>query len=235
LRFQGSEEEYGLQETAYNDRSKIEYDVKTRLAAGESADGRGGQYIRVLPQLNMVIVTTGGFAWNDITPYLAPAMVDSAEPIPANPNAMEQLNVMLTAILQPPTPHAVPPLPETAYNISGKTYTFEFSPLDFKTIRWEFDGSPEARMFVTFYNQPDRELLVGMDGVCRLYPIGEHDLPMGIRGSWTDLQKFLFENDTIANHDAYALELHFEGDIVTINARERTKSATMTLEGKVQK
>lgn len=201
-----------------------------------AADGRGGQYIRVLPQLNMVIVTTGGgFAWNDITPFLVSAMVDSTEPILANPHGMEQLNAVLTAIRQPPTPQAVPPLPETAYNISGKTYAFAFSPLDFKTIRWEFDGSPEARLFVTFYNQPDRELLVGMDGVYRMYPIGEHDLPMGIRGCWTDPQTFLFENDTIANHDAYALELHFEGEIVTIHAKERTQSATMTLEGKVQK
>ena len=88
---------------------------------------------------------------------------------------------------------------------------------------------------MVFYNQPDRELLVGMDGVYRMYPIGEHDLPMGIRGCWTDPQTFLFENDTIANHDAYALELHFEGEIVTIKAEERTRSATMTLEGKVQK
>jgi CubicO group peptidase (beta-lactamase class C family) len=54
-----------------------------------AAEGRGGQYIRVLPQLNMVIVTTGGgFEWNDITPLLAPAMVDITEPLPANPQVL---------------------------------------------------------------------------------------------------------------------------------------------------
>ena len=40
-----------------------------------AAEGRGGQYIRVIPQLNLVIVTTGGgFQWNEITPLLIPAM-----------------------------------------------------------------------------------------------------------------------------------------------------------------
>lgn len=129
-----------------------------------AAEGRGGQYIRVVPQLNMVIVTTGGgFAWNDITPFLVPALVDIAEPIPVNPSGMEGLNAALTAILQPPSPQAVPPLPKTAYDISGRTYAFKFSPLDIKTIRWEFGDSAEARLFATFYNQPNRELLVGLD------------------------------------------------------------------------
>ncbi len=201
-----------------------------------AAEGRGGQYIRVLPQLNMVIVTTGGgFEWNDITPLLVPAMVNPTGSLPANSIGLDQLNATLTAILQPPTPQAVPPLPETAYNVSGKTYAFDFSPLDLKTICWEFSDSTEAKLFVTFYNQPDRELLVGMDGVYRMYPIGEHDLLMGMRGSWVDPQTFLFEYDTIANHDAYALELHFDGDVVTINAKERTHQAVMTLEGKAQK
>jgi CubicO group peptidase (beta-lactamase class C family) len=201
-----------------------------------AAEGRGGQYIRVLPQLNMVIVTTGGgFEWNDITPLLIPAMVNLAEPIPANPSGMNQLDATLTAILQPPTPQTVPPLPETAYNISGKTYAFEFSPLDIKTMRWEFNGSAEAKLFATFYNQPDREILVGLDGVYRMSPVGEHDFPMGIRGRWIDSQSFLFEYDTITNQDAYALELRFDGDSVTINAKERTHQAVLTVEGKYLK
>ena len=183
----------------------------------------------------MVIVTTGGgFEWNDITPLLVPAMVDIAEPIPANPAGMDQLDATLTAILQPPTAQAVPPLPETAYNISGKTYAFEFSPLNLKTIRWEFDNSNEAKLFATFYNQPDRELTVGLDGIYRKYPVGEHDLLLGMCGKWTDAQTFLFEYDAIANSDAYTLELHFDGDGVTINAKERTHAADMTLEGKLQ-
>jgi CubicO group peptidase (beta-lactamase class C family) len=199
-----------------------------------AAEGRGGQYIRVLPELNLVIVTTGGgFEWNEIVPMLVPAMV-SSDALAVNPAGMEQLDIALTAILQAPTPQAVPPIPELAFSISGKTYAFEFSQLDIKTIRWEFDGSKDAKMFGTFYNQPDRELQVGLDGVYRMYPIGEHELVMGIRGSWIDAQTFLFEYDTIANHDAYALVLHFANDRVTINAKERTHEAVTIIEGIVQ-
>ena len=199
-----------------------------------AAEGRGGQYIRVLPELNLVIVTTGGgFEWNEIVPMLVPAMV-SSDALAVNPEGMEQLDVALTAIRQAPPPQSVPPIPEMAFSISGRTYAFEFSPLDLKTICWEFDGSTEARLNASFYSQPDLDLRVPLDGVYRMYPVGEHDLMLGMRGSWIDSQTFLFEYDTIANHDAYTLELHFDGDVVKINEKERTHKAVMTLEGKVQ-
>ncbi len=67
-----------------------------------------------------------------------------------------------------------------------------------------------------------------------MYPIGEHGLPMGLRGRWIDSKTFLFEYDAIANHDAYALEIHFAGDLAVIKAKERTHTAVLTLEGKLQ-
>lgn len=200
-----------------------------------AAAGRGGQYIRVFPELNLIVVTTGGgFEWNDIVPLLVPAMANTTQPLPSNSSGTKQLDETLRAILQPPAAQAVHPLPETAYAISGKTYAFPFSPLDIKTIRFSFDDSPEAKLAVSFYSQPDRDLLVGLDGVYRIYPIGEHNLPLGLRGSWIDLETFLFEYDTIANHDAYALKLLFHGDHVTISAKERTLITTLTLEGNLQ-
>ena len=201
-----------------------------------AAEGRGGQFIRVLPQLNMVIVTTGGgFEWNDIVPWLLPAMVDLAEPLPANPAGVSRLDTAITAIRQPPLAQTVPSLPETAHLISGNTYAFEFSPLDIKTIRFDFDDSAEAKLHATFYNQPDQDLLIPLNGIYRTYPIGEHGLPMGLRGHWIDAQTFLFEYDAIANHDTYALEIHFDGNQMTIQAKERTHAATLTLEGILQK
>lgn len=200
-----------------------------------AASGRGGQYIRVLPELDLIVVTTGGgYEWNDIVPMLLPAMVDTTGPLPANPTGVDQLDAELATILQPPAPQAVAPLPETSQAISGKTYTFEFSPLDLKSMCWDFDDPTQARLLATFYNQPDLDLLIPMDGVYSMYPIGEHNLLMGLRGSWIDAQTFLFEYDTIANHDAYTLEIHFDGDRATIDAKERTHEAVLTLEGKLR-
>ncbi|MGD8403633.1 MAG: serine hydrolase [Anaerolineales bacterium] len=200
-----------------------------------AAEGRGGQYIRVLPELDLIVVTTGGgFEWNDIVPYLVPAMVDMMEPLPDNPAGRSQLEAALTEIQQLPTPHALHPLPETARVISGKTYAFEFSPLDLKTIRWDFDNSAQTHLFVTFYNQPDQDLLVPMDGTYRAYPIGEHSLPLSVRGTWLDESTFLFEYDATANGEGYSLELSFDGDRVTVNSKERTHEAVLSVEGRVQ-
>jgi hypothetical protein len=200
-----------------------------------AAEGRGGQYIRVLPELDLIVVTTGGgFEWNDIVPYLIPAMIDMAEPLLANPDGIDRLDDALADILQPLTPQALRSLPETAHAISGKTYAFEFSPLDLKTIRWDFDDSAQAHLFVTFYNQPDQDLLVPLDGSYRTYPIGEHSLPLSVRGAWLEEGTFLFEYDATANGEGYSLELHFDGDRVTVNSKERTHEAVLSIEGRVQ-
>jgi CubicO group peptidase (beta-lactamase class C family) len=200
-----------------------------------AAEGRGGQYVRVLPELNLIVVTTGGgFEWNDIVPMLVPAMVNTSGSLPASLASVEQLNTTVSAILQPPITQVVPPLPGSANVISGKTYNFDFSSLDLKTMRWDFEDTTEARLFATFYNQPDRNLVVRMDGVYSMYPIGEHNFLMGMRCSWINQHTLLFEYDGIANHDAYALEIDFEGDTVTIHAKERTHDAILTLEGKLQ-
>jgi hypothetical protein len=55
-----------------------------------------------------------------------------------------------------------------------------------------------------------------------------------LRGTWTDPQTFLFEYDEIANREAYSLEMHFNGDQVTILAKERTHVAVATVEGKIK-
>jgi hypothetical protein len=161
-------------------------------------------------------------------------MLDTAEPLPANPTGFDQLQETVKAIRQPPLAEGVPALPETARLISGKTYTFDMSPLDIKTMRWEFNDSAEARLHATFYNQPDQDLLIGLDGIYRMYPIGEHVLNMGLRGRWIDAETFLFEYDGIANREAYALEIQFDGDRATIRAKERTHTAVLTLDGRTQ-
>jgi CubicO group peptidase (beta-lactamase class C family) len=200
-----------------------------------AAEGRGGQYIRVIPELNMVVVTTGGgFDWNDIVPFLVPAMVDMANPLPANSTGVDQLDAALASIVQPPAAQAIPAMPQAAQAITGKIFTFEPNPIDLKTLRLDFDNTAVARLVATFYNQPDEDLFLGLDGIYRMYPIGEHGLPMGLRGAWTSDQTFLFEYDEIANREAYALEMSFDGDQVTIQAKERTHDAIVTVQGKMQ-
>jgi CubicO group peptidase (beta-lactamase class C family) len=53
------------------------------------ADGRGGQYIFVLPQWNMIVVTTGGgFEMDEIGEQILASISDFEEPLPANPEGV---------------------------------------------------------------------------------------------------------------------------------------------------
>jgi CubicO group peptidase (beta-lactamase class C family) len=204
--------------------------------AGEyAAEGRSGQYIRVFPAWNAIVVTTGGgFDWNDIAPLIGSAAGDLANPLPANPAGVEQLRAAVASVRQPPVPRPAAPLPEAARAITGKTFVLEPNPLNLATLRLDFDDPAQARMQLTFTNQPDRDLMVGLDGIYRLHPVDDYNLPMGLRGGWLNAQTFLLEYDRIANRDAYSLSMHFEGDRVTIDVKERTRQATVTFSGELQ-
>ena len=159
-----------------------------------AAVGRSGQYIRVFPALDAIVVTTGGgFEWDEITPLIASAIGDLENPLPANPEGLARLNATLAQIQKTPDPQPFAPLPHTALWISGNTYAFESNPLNLKTMRFEFDDSAETRLHLTFTNQPDQDLKVGLDGIYRLHPIDDYGLSMGLRGSWIDDQTFLLE------------------------------------------
>src|SRR3970282_731133 len=59
----------------------IERDVK-----GASARGRGGQYVYVLPEWDMLVVTTGGgFEMDEIGEEILDSFIDVEKPLPANP------------------------------------------------------------------------------------------------------------------------------------------------------
>jgi CubicO group peptidase (beta-lactamase class C family) len=201
-----------------------------------AAQGRGGQYIRVFPALNAIVVTMGGgFLWDELGPVIAAAVVDTANPLPADPEGTERLNAAVAAAQEPPAPQPVGPLPETARAISGKTFEFGPKLLDLETVRLDFDDSAEARLEATFTaNQLLPPVSVGLDGVYRLQPVGDHDLPLGLRGQWLDEQTFLLEYDQIANLDAYILVMDFDGDRVILVAKERTHEASIEIEGKLR-
>jgi CubicO group peptidase (beta-lactamase class C family) len=201
-----------------------------------AAQGRGGQYIRVFPAMNAMVVTTGGgFLWDDLGPLVASAVVDTANPLPANPEGVDELNAALTTAQEAPAPQPVAPLPETARAISGKTFVFGPNPLDLETLRLDFDDSAEARLEATFTADATLPpVAVGLDGVYRLQPVGDYDLPLGLRGQWLDEQTFLLDYDQIANLDAYVLVMTFEDDRVSLVGKERTHEASIEIEGEPQ-
>jgi len=200
-----------------------------------AAIGRGGQRILVLPALNAIVVTTGGgFEYDEIVPFLEPAAVNMQQPLPANPGGVAQLEAAVKAIAQPPAPQPVAPLPDTAREISGKTFVFEPNPAEIETAVLNFDESAEASLAVkNFGRKQVVSSPIGLDGIYRMSS-GDHNLPQGYRGSWPDAQTFAFEYDNIANNDYATYRLRFEGDRVLLSGQETAHELGTQFEGRLQ-
>jgi CubicO group peptidase (beta-lactamase class C family) len=176
------------------------------------AVGRGGQYIRVYPSFNALVVTTAsGFDYDQIEPLLVAAFVNPDEPLPANPANVAKLDSTLTALAQAPNPWPVGPLPEIAKAISGKTYVFGPNAADLATLRLEFNDTIEATLYMKLQGS-DEIWPIGLDGKYRLSPIGQ-----GLRGYWADPQTLVIE---VFEDGLSTRRLHFEDDRVEISSPE---------------
>lgn len=131
------------------------------------AVGRGGQFIRVIPALDAVIVVSSqDTEWDKLVPYIEKTLVDTKKPLPANPTGEEKLKQALKAIRQPPAPQPVPPLPDMAKTISGRTFELENNPFHLATLRLNCDCPAEAIMHLTFDDgRPSWTVPIGLDGV----------------------------------------------------------------------
>jgi hypothetical protein len=199
------------------------------------ASGRGGQVINVAPALNAIVVTTGGgFEYDEIDPFLLAAFIDPNKALPANPAGVAQLDAALTAVVQPPPPTAVAPLPATAQAITGKTFVFAPNPTQMATMQIEFGDPAEAILHITYAGSDPRVIWpIGLDGVYRI-STGAYDLPQGLRGAWIDAQTFVTEYDNIANNDHAQLRFHFAGDRVAVAVQETAHELGVQFEGRLQ-
>jgi hypothetical protein len=199
-----------------------------------SAEGRGGQHIGVVPSFNAMLVTTGGgFDVASIDPLVLATIVDWEKPLPANPAAVRQLEVVVAAVAQPPAPHAVAPLPATASTISGKIFVFDPNRIDIEALGVEFDGSATAILHITPAGGEMQEWPIGLDGVYRM-SAGNFDLPQGLRGEWVDDNTFTCEYDNIANNDHVFLRMRFVDDRVLVEAQETAHELGAQFEGQMQ-
>jgi len=205
------------------------------VEGGYRADGRGGQYIFVLPEWDMIIVTTGGgFMMDEIAELLLASFSDFEEPLPADPEGVARLEAAIAAIDQPPALVPVAPLPEVAILISGKTYVFEPNPAQLQSIAFGFDGSSEATIFFEAEGRKVASSSVGLDGVYR-FSVGSDDRPTAYRGAWTDAQTFFLEYNGITNNDHSLFQLHFEGDQVDVKVQETAHDVGAHFVGRMQK
>jgi CubicO group peptidase (beta-lactamase class C family) len=169
---------------------------------GFSAHGFGGQYIFVLPRFNTVAVFTGGFP-NPVFPtshelmrtYIVPALRSSG-PLPKNEESSRALAEIVGAGSRPPVKTQTV-LPETAMEVSGRTYRLQPNPMGYKNVTLDFEKGNEYRLVVESTNggtERSIEYCGGLDDAYRL----NNDSPdpswtniVGLKGVWLDDGSFM--------------------------------------------
>jgi len=195
-----------------------------------TAQGHGGQCLFVIPELDTVVVTTGGLATSVcelpaglLEDFVIPA-AESVTPLPENPQMVARLELLIEQVEQPPEPQPMPPLPEIAHDVSERTFILEDN--DFCWQSFSLDAQPETR--ITFSNGDESvELTVGLDDIYRITDGGQVgcpyygivlDGPVGAKGSWVD-EMFLLDLQFLSGGD-FSLRFEFDENNVDIQVRD---------------
>jgi hypothetical protein len=230
-------------------RAWVESSIRTQIKTGWNDDygygwwitddkgafaaiGRGGQRIQVWPDIDAILVMTGGGVdIDDFEPLIGQAFVSREKPLPPNPEASAELAEALAAVAAPPVPKAVAPLNETAKRISGLTFAFNSNDLDIEEVGLEFTTPAEAVFRFKHAGGRLDNWPIGLDGVYRMSegPLG---LPQGLRGEWADGKTFAMEYDNIANNDHLFIRLTFDGDRVVVESHETAHELGVRFEGR---
>jgi CubicO group peptidase (beta-lactamase class C family) len=211
----------------------VEQAIKPQVSAGENdygygwwldddsfdAKGRGGQNVFAVPALNAIVVTTGGgFDYDQVDPLLTAAVIDPANPLPANPIGVAQLKAALDSLEKPLSPLPVGSMSETAQAVSGKTYMFEPNQAMLDSAKFEFTNPSEATLNLKLKGS-DVVWRIGLDDQYRQSSDGSLR-----RAYWKDAATFVVE---VFDVGLSTYQFNFTGDQVLIEAPD------VTLEGQV--
>jgi CubicO group peptidase (beta-lactamase class C family) len=191
---------------------------------GFSAHGHGGQYVFVLPALDMVVGFTAGIG-DSVFPephrllrkWLLPA-AQSAQPMAENTGLAAGLAAEIEQIQNPQKPAAA--LPEIAKQISGQVFRITGGAAAGmpSEIMLTFPGGDT---FTTSWIDPQETLTAdgGLDNVFRLTKRGASpERLMALRGYWRDDHTFVEEGnfDLYSEIQFFTVTYEFDGNRLTM-------------------
>ncbi|MFC1507246.1 serine hydrolase domain-containing protein [Thermoproteota archaeon] len=183
-----------------------------------TALGAWGQYIMVIPEKNIVTVFTSRVNVTKHAPlnltknFIMPAVV-SDDSLPDNTESVAKLNALTNEMKQAPDPEPVPPLPEMAQIISGKTYFFNANSLEWQFLSFTFNGK-EALSDYSIAGISFRDIPTGLDNVYRF-----SETPIGVlasKGFWRNESTFVSIDELIGESMYFESEFTFKDDKVTV-------------------
>jgi hypothetical protein len=174
--------------------------------------GRAGQELYVIPEKNLIVVFTASMKVGDepellklVNDYIVPS-ASSDQPLPASAEKTARLQGTLDSLAE--TKQPVPPLPQVASEISGKTYRLDDNPFGWESLTFTFQpGSDEALLRIP--GRPD--LKIGLDNVYRITedPNGR---PSGLRGVWKTPNELYLDHIVLGDFTQSAVTIQFTGD-----------------------
>jgi len=195
------------------------------------ANGRGGQRITVVPDENLVtVITSGGADANMVAPLLA-AAVKANRPLPPDAAGDARLAAVVADAARAPSAGVAAPVPQWAWNMSGRTYVLPDNPAGFRSLQLVFGAGPEAMLRVQFADGTTEAHPVGLDGVPRLSPDLKSGHLVTLLGRWQP-GGFLLDYNEVARIDDYRLYLAPEPDGLSVHLTERTGLVDVRLPAK---
>jgi len=206
---------------------------------GYSAHGLGGQYIFVLPKLDMVVVFTSGLSEADfpaphrlVKTYLLPA-AKSAKALPPDPGTDEKLAAEISRIQAAVGPTTS--LPEMASQISGKTYRLVGASGSSwpRQITFDFPGGDTYNNTIVWPTGETDRITGGLNGAFHVNHLGpDGQALMAWRGYWRDDHTFVEEQnfDLRSDADFFTVAYTFEENKVSITV-DSGMDAFPTLKG----
>jgi CubicO group peptidase (beta-lactamase class C family) len=186
-----------------------------------AAHGQGGQFLFVVPDLDLVVVFCSGLAASEfvqpellLRDYIHPA-ASSHKPLPTNPKGVALLEARIQAV-EKPEPQPVPPLPPIARDLSGKTYRLEANLSDLRDFSLEFLET-EALLKVNLGGSR-ATWSVGLDDVPRVTPTEAFSpvTAVAARGAWLDSNTFVIHLQYLGALEKLEVGCRFEGEGVLV-------------------
>jgi CubicO group peptidase (beta-lactamase class C family) len=192
-----------------------------------AAQGRGGQFILVVPDEELIIVMTGGGGDGRpdmlLNEFILPA-IQSDEPLAANTAGETELRNAIEAVARSPEfePQPVKPIPTLVQDVSGRTVQLDPNPFGLLTLSLTFNSADEVNLHITttglLAGDDDFSWVAGLDGIPRITP-GRFDLPASATGQWVQDQENVLALlvDEIGNNNVWDIRLTFDAGTITMS------------------
>jgi hypothetical protein len=206
-----------------------------------SALGRGGQFMYIYPDENMIVVFTGG--GSDYSPakkkmirnYIIPAIVESNGPIPNSPDNTRILEQCIQRAGSAPVYHPEHFEPSAiADRISGIEYNLEPNKFGIESFVITAESENEAIIKMNLSLDSDRnpEYRIGLDNVPR-FSEGRFGIPATAKGAWRSESTFTIWLNEIGNINCFRIEISFDNGRVRFDLYDKTGLGSASINGKV--